>query len=124
LPIAILPVTGSTKTATEQSETNQMEVKAMAINKVIMIGNLGADPVVRALASGQNEANFSLATTECFTDRNGVKQQRTKWLPLVVFGRLAETCAWLPTSLRRKTADEPPPARSKEAPCVDTETTA
>ena len=49
----------------------------MAINKVIVIGNLGANPEVRALPSGRNVANFSLATTERFTDRNGAKQERT-----------------------------------------------
>ena len=52
---------------------------AMAINKVIVIGNLGANPNIRALPSGQNVANFSLATTERFTDRNGAKQERTEW---------------------------------------------
>ena len=52
----------------------------MALNKVIVIGNLGANPVIRALPkSGQNVANFSLATTERFTDRSGTKQQRTEW---------------------------------------------
>jgi single-strand DNA-binding protein len=70
-----------------------MEVSAMAINKVMVIGNLGADPVVRTLPnSGQNAANFSLATTERFTDRNGVQQERTEWLRVVAFGRLADTC--------------------------------
>ena len=65
----------------------------MAINKVMVIGNLGADPVVRALPnSGQNVANFSLAMTERFTDRNGAKQERTEWLRVVAFGRLADTC--------------------------------
>jgi single-strand DNA-binding protein len=64
----------------------------MAINKVIVIGNLGANPDIRALPSGQNVANFSLATTERFTDRNGAKQQRTEWLRVVAFGRLADTC--------------------------------
>jgi len=65
----------------------------MAINKVIVIGNLGADPVVHTLPnSGQNVANFSLATTERFTDRNGTKQERTEWLRVVAFGRLADTC--------------------------------
>ena len=66
---------------------------AMAINKVIVIGNLGANPVVRALPnSGQNVANFSLATTERFTDRSGTKQQRTEWHRVVAFGPLADTC--------------------------------
>jgi len=65
----------------------------MAINKVIVIGNLGANPEVRALPSGQNVANFSLATTERFTDRNGAKQERTDWHRIVAFGRLADTCS-------------------------------
>jgi len=65
---------------------------AMAINKVIVIGNLGANPEVRALPSGQNVANFSLATTERFTDRNGDKQERTDWHRIVAFGRLADMC--------------------------------
>jgi single-strand DNA-binding protein len=69
-----------------------MEVTAMAINKVILIGNLGADPMVRGLASGQNVANLSLATTERFTDRSGTRQARTDWHRIVAFGRLADTC--------------------------------
>ncbi|MGO9606569.1 MAG: single-stranded DNA-binding protein [Candidatus Binataceae bacterium] len=64
----------------------------MAINKAIVIGNLGANPEIRTLPSGQNVANFSLATTERFTDRNGTKQQRTDWHRVVAFGRLADTC--------------------------------
>ena len=64
----------------------------MAINKVIVIGNLGANPDIRALPSGQNVANFSLATTERFTDRSGTKQQRTEWHRVVAFGPLADTC--------------------------------
>ena len=51
-----------------------------------------ADPEVRALPSGQNVANFSLATTERFTDRSGTKQQRTEWHRVVAFGPLADTC--------------------------------
>src|SRR5487761_1397410 len=52
-------------------QDKEMEVTAMAINKVIVIGNLGANPEIRTLpTSGQNVANFSLATTERFTDRN------------------------------------------------------
>src|SRR5260370_7125627 len=70
-----------------------MEVTAMAINKVIVIGNLGANPEVRALPSGQNVANFSLATTERFTDRNGAKQVRTDCHRILAFGPLADTYA-------------------------------
>jgi single-strand DNA-binding protein len=64
----------------------------MSVNKVIVIGNLGANPDIRALPSGQNVANFSLATAERFTDRNGAKQERTDWHRIVAFGRLADTC--------------------------------
>jgi len=66
---------------------------AMAINKVIVIGNLGANPVIRTMPnSGQNVANFSLATNERFTDRNGDRQKRTEWHRVVAFGRIADTC--------------------------------
>ncbi|MGB3551310.1 MAG: single-stranded DNA-binding protein [Candidatus Binatus sp.] len=65
----------------------------MAINKVIVIGNLGANPEIRTLPkSGQNVANFSLATTERFTDRNGDRQERTEWHRVVAFGRIADSC--------------------------------
>ena len=65
----------------------------MSVNKVIVIGNLGANPVVRTLPnSDQHVANFSVATTERFTDRNGAKQERTDWHRIVAFGRLADTC--------------------------------
>ncbi len=69
-----------------------VEDRAMAVNKAIVIGNLGADPQVHALPSGQNVANLSLATNERFTDRNGDQQQRTEWHHVVAFGQLAETC--------------------------------
>ena len=66
---------------------------AMAINKVIVIGNLGANPMVRTMGeSGRSVANFSLATTERFNDRNGARQERTQWHRIVAFGRLAEIC--------------------------------
>jgi single-strand DNA-binding protein len=64
----------------------------MSVNKVIVIGNLVANPNIRALPSGQNVANFSLATAERFSDRNGAKQERTDWHRIVAFGRVADTC--------------------------------
>ena len=64
----------------------------MSVNKVIVIGNLGANPEVRALPSAQNVANFSLATTARFKDRNGEQQKRTEWHRVVAFGKLADTC--------------------------------
>ena len=60
------------------------------VNKVILIGNLGADPEVRHTTSGTPVANFRIATTESYTDRNGEKVQRTEWHRIVAFGKLAE----------------------------------
>ena len=64
----------------------------MSVNKVIVIGNLGRDPEVRNLPSGQNVANLSLATTAQFKDRNGEQQKRTEWHRVVAFGKLADNC--------------------------------
>jgi single-strand DNA-binding protein len=64
----------------------------MSINKAIVVGNLGRDPEVRSLPSGQNVANFSVATKARFKDRNGEPQERTEWHRVVAFGKLADTC--------------------------------
>jgi single-strand DNA-binding protein len=64
----------------------------MSVNKAIVVGNLGRDPEVRALPSGQSVASFSLATTARFKDRNGEPQERTEWHRVVAFGRLADNC--------------------------------
>jgi single-strand DNA-binding protein len=65
----------------------------MSVNKVIVVGNLGSDPVVRALPNvGQNVANFSVASTERFTDRSGARQERTERFRVVAFGELADLC--------------------------------
>ena len=65
----------------------------MSVNKVMVVGNLGGDPVVRALPnSGGKVANLSVASTERFTDRSGNKQARTEWFRVVAFGKLADTC--------------------------------
>ena len=64
----------------------------MAVNKAILIGNLGRDPEVRYLPSGQAMAKFSIATTESFNDRNGSRQERTDWHNIVAWGKTAEIC--------------------------------
>jgi single-strand DNA-binding protein len=64
----------------------------MAINKVILIGNLGQNPEVKHSASGQSICNLSIATNESWTDKNGQKQEKTEWHRVVVFGKLAELC--------------------------------
>lgn len=61
----------------------------MAVNKVILIGNLGADPEVNALESGTKVANFNIATTERYKDRNGEKKEITEWHRLELWDGLA-----------------------------------
>jgi single-strand DNA-binding protein len=62
------------------------------VNKVILIGNLGRDPEVRYTPGGQAVANFTVATNEAWTDKQGQKQERTEWHKIVVWGKLAELC--------------------------------
>lgn len=64
----------------------------MSVNKVIIIGRLGADPELKTLGSGQSVANFNVATSENWVDRDGQKQERTEWHRIVVWGKLAEIC--------------------------------
>ncbi len=64
-----------------------------SVNKVILLGNLGADPEVRFTPGGQPVANFRMATTDSWTDKgSGQKQERTEWHRVVVWGKLAELC--------------------------------
>ena len=61
------------------------------INKVILVGNLGQDPEVRYMPNGNAVANFSVATSESWKDRQtGETRDRTEWHRVVVFGKLAE----------------------------------
>jgi single-strand DNA-binding protein len=63
-----------------------------SINKVILIGNLGSDPEVRFLPSGQPVANFNIATTERWSGKDGNPGEKTEWHRIVVFGKQAENC--------------------------------
>ncbi len=63
------------------------------INKVILVGNLGRDPEMRYLPSGSAVANFSIATSEMWQDKeSGEKREKTEWHRIVAFGRLGEIC--------------------------------
>ncbi|MCG8435905.1 MAG: single-stranded DNA-binding protein [Gammaproteobacteria bacterium] len=67
---------------------------ARGINKVILVGNLGADPDVRYSASGSAVTKIRVATTEAWKDKqSGEQQERTEWHRIVFFGRLAEIAA-------------------------------
>ena len=63
------------------------------INKVMLVGNLGADPEVRKTASQQTVTQFNLATSESWVNKEGERQEKTEWHRIVVWGKLAETCA-------------------------------
>ena len=62
------------------------------INKVILIGNLGADPEIRYSQTGTPVATFSIATTEVWKKQDGSKEEQTEWHRIVAFKRLAEIC--------------------------------
>ncbi len=64
-----------------------------SVNKVILVGNLGRDPELRYIPSGQAVANFTLATNERWRDKEGNNQERTEWHRIVVWGKSAENCA-------------------------------
>lgn len=64
------------------------------VNKVILVGNLGADPETRATGGGTSVTNVRLATSENWTDRNsGERQERTEWHRITFFGRQAEVAS-------------------------------
>jgi single-strand DNA-binding protein len=63
-----------------------------SVNRVTLIGNLGRDPEMRYLPSGEAVATFSVATTEQWKDKSGGKQERTDWHRIEFIGRTAEVC--------------------------------
>ena len=63
---------------------------AKSVNKVILLGNVGKDPEIKATASGVAVATFSIATSERFKDKTGNWQDRTEWHNLVAYQRTAE----------------------------------
>lgn len=64
----------------------------MSVNKVILLGRLGQDPELKYTPGGAPVCNFSMATTESWTDKQGQKQEKTEWHRIVVWGKLAELC--------------------------------
>ena len=65
----------------------------MPVNKAILVGNLGRDPEIRYTASGMAVANFTIATSEKWKDKNsGEMQERTEWHRIVAWGKLGEIC--------------------------------
>ncbi|MBX2993487.1 MAG: single-stranded DNA-binding protein [Bdellovibrionaceae bacterium] len=63
------------------------------VNKVILVGRLGADPEVKSVGNSQSVARLSVATSEVWTGKDGQRQERTEWHRVTVWGRQAENCA-------------------------------
>jgi len=61
-----------------------------SLNKVMLIGNVGNDPEIRATSSGARVAKLSLATNRSWSDRSGQQQEKTEWHRLTFFGRLVD----------------------------------
>ena len=73
------------------TQTNRRIVTMAGINKVILVGNLGAKPELKYSQSGNAMTNLSVATSESWTDKNtGQKQEKTEWHRVSLFGKLAE----------------------------------
>ena len=62
------------------------------LNKVMIIGRLGADPEIRYTQAGQATCSLRIATDESYTDRDGKRVERTEWHRVTVFGKAAENC--------------------------------
>lgn len=62
------------------------------VNKFLGIGNMGADPEIRYLPDGKAVANFRIAISETWKDKDEVKQKKVEWVSIVAFGKLAEIC--------------------------------
>ena len=86
------------------------------VNKVILVGNLGKDPEVRYLENGTVVANFPIATSESYKDKNGNRVDQTEWHNVVVWRKLAEIAEsylkkgsqiYLEGKLRTRSWDDP-----------------
>ncbi len=65
----------------------------MSVNKVILVGNLGADPDLRSTTSGQSVCELRLATSEKWTDKQGEKQEKTEWHRVILWDKAADNAA-------------------------------
>lgn len=63
------------------------------VNKAIIVGRLGADPELKYLESGEAVCNFTMATSESWTSKDGEKKERTEWHKVIAWGRKGEVCA-------------------------------
>lgn len=74
------------------SNNRRISDKVMGVNKVIIVGNLGADPEMRFMPSGNSVTNFRVATSRRFKDKEDNIVEETEWVYVVTYGRVAENC--------------------------------
>src|SRR5471032_1975878 len=78
----------------QATEGQQEFVMSRGVNKVILVGNLGADPETRSMPSGMTVTNIRIATSESWKDKtSGAQQEKTEWHSIALFGRLGEVAA-------------------------------
>jgi single-strand DNA-binding protein len=78
----------------QATEGQQEFVMSRGVNKVILVGNLGADPETRSMPSGMTVTNIRIATSESWKDKtSGAQQEKTEWHNIALFGRLGEVAA-------------------------------
>jgi single-strand DNA-binding protein len=82
-----LPYLTASEPATKSRRNHLM---SRSLNKVMLIGNVGSDPEIRATSSGARVAKLSLATNRSWSDRSGQQQEKTEWHRLTFFGRLVD----------------------------------
>ena len=82
------------ESATQQAPTTNFNSgeNMASVNKVILVGNLGRDPEMRYLPSGDAVANLAIATTDKYKDKTGQMVEQTEWHRVSFFGRTAEVC--------------------------------
>ena len=79
--------------ATNYLQEKIEDFKNMNFNKAIIAGNLTRDPEIRSLPSGQQVANFGVASNRYYTDQQGNKQEKAEFHNVVAFGKLADICS-------------------------------
>lgn len=89
-PGSLFPTRPSSPNPRRKARLETKHAMARSLNKVMLIGNVGADPEIRSTGSGLRVGKVSLATNRTFQDRSGQQQERTEWHRLTFFGRLAE----------------------------------
>jgi single-strand DNA-binding protein len=83
-------LTAAGRPGNDSEEKAKGQVMADGLNRVMLLGNLGADPELRVTAGGQPVLKLRLATTETYFDKNNTKQERTDWHSVTVWGKRGE----------------------------------